>query len=202
MAGTIIADTIQASSQQISLNVGNTTILTASSTGLTLIPTNNVNINIANSNVTLTNANITTANITTANITTANITSISGAVVATQANQETATSTTTLVTPGRQQFHPSAAKAWIQCNNNGAIAGSYNIASIADTGVGVVTVTLTTAFSSTSYAVLGSGNGGGGGLFVGAGITNASVFTLVSFNTVSQVPQDSGIYLGVAFGDQ
>jgi len=127
---------------------------------------------------------------------------ISGDVVATQANQETATSTTTIVTPGRQQFHPSAAKAWIQCNNSGAIAGSYNVASIADTGTGVVTVTLTTAFSSTSYAVLGSGNGGGGGLFVGAGITNASVFTLVSFNTVSQVPQDSGIYLGVAFGDQ
>jgi len=127
---------------------------------------------------------------------------ISGAVVATQANQETATITTTIVTPGRQQFHPRAAKAWIQCNNSGAIAGSYNVASIADTGTGVVTVTLTTAFSSTSYAVLGSGNGGGGGLFVGAGITNASVFTLVSFNTVSQVPQDSGIYLGVAFGDQ
>ena len=48
MAGTIIADTIQATSQQISLNVGNTTILTASSTGLTLIPTNNVTINVAN----------------------------------------------------------------------------------------------------------------------------------------------------------
>jgi len=69
VAGTIIADTIQATSQQISLNVGNTTILTASSTGLTLIPSNNVNINLTNSNVTLTNANITTANITTANIT-------------------------------------------------------------------------------------------------------------------------------------
>ena len=127
---------------------------------------------------------------------------ISGAVVATQANQETATSTTTIVTPGRQQFHPSAAKAWIQCNNFGTIAGSYNVASIADTGTGVVTVTLTTAFSSTNYAVLGSGNGGGGGLFIGAGITSASVFTLVSFNTVTQAPQDSGIYHGVAFGDQ
>ena len=69
MAGTIIADTIQATAQQISLNVGNTTILTASSTGLTLIPTTNVNINIANSSATFTTANITTANITTANIT-------------------------------------------------------------------------------------------------------------------------------------
>lgn len=122
--------------------------------------------------------------------------------IATQANQETATNTTTIVTSGRQQFHPSAAKAWIQCNNNGAIAGSYNVASIADTGTGVVTVTLTTAFSSTNYAVLGSGNGGGGGLFNAAGITSASVFTLLAFNTVTQTAQDSGIYHGVAFGDQ
>ena len=128
--------------------------------------------------------------------------SIAGNAVATQAQQETGTSTTVLVTPGRQQFHQSAAKAWIQCNQNGAIAGSYNVASIADTGPGVVTATLTTAFSSTNYAVLGSGNGGGGGLFIAAGITSASVFTLLSFNTVSQSPQDSAIYLGVAFGDQ
>ena len=178
MAGTIVVDRIESDASYAS------------------------NINVA-SQITFSNTStFTTANITTANITTANIASISGAVVATQANQETATSTTTLVTPGRQQYHPSAAKAWIQCNNSGAIAGSYNVASIADTGTGVVTVTLTTAFSSTSYSVLGSGNGGGGGLFVGAGITSASVFTLVSFNTVSQVPQDSGIYLGVAFGDQ
>jgi hypothetical protein len=69
MAGKIIADTIESAGSQISLNVGNVTILTASSTGLTLIPSNNVNINVTNSNVTLTNANITTANITTANIT-------------------------------------------------------------------------------------------------------------------------------------
>ena len=49
MAGKIIADTIEASGSQISLNVGNVTILTASSSGLTLTPTNNVNINVTNS---------------------------------------------------------------------------------------------------------------------------------------------------------
>ena len=59
MAGKIIADTIEASGSQISLNVGNVTVLTASSTGLTLTPTNNVNINVANSNVTFTTANVT-----------------------------------------------------------------------------------------------------------------------------------------------
>jgi hypothetical protein len=49
VAGKIIADTIEASGSQISLNVGNVTILTASSTGLTLTPTSNVNINVTNS---------------------------------------------------------------------------------------------------------------------------------------------------------
>ena len=59
MAGKIIADIIESAGSQITLNVGNVTILTASSTGLTLTPTNNVNINVANSNVTFTTANVT-----------------------------------------------------------------------------------------------------------------------------------------------
>jgi hypothetical protein len=59
MAGKIIADTIESAGSQISLNVGNVTILTASSTGLTLTPTSNVNINVSNSNVTFTNATVT-----------------------------------------------------------------------------------------------------------------------------------------------
>ena len=58
MAGKIIADTIEASGSQISLNVGNVTVLTASSTGLTLIPTTNVNVNLTNSIVTLTSGNV------------------------------------------------------------------------------------------------------------------------------------------------
>ena len=49
MAGKIVADTIESAGSQISLNVGNVTVLTASSTGLTLTPTTNVNINVTNS---------------------------------------------------------------------------------------------------------------------------------------------------------
>ncbi len=64
MAGKIIADTIEASGSQISLNVGNLTILTASSTGLTLIPTTNVNINLTNSIVNLTSGNVTNPSLT------------------------------------------------------------------------------------------------------------------------------------------
>lgn len=123
-------------------------------------------------------------------------------VVATQANQETATSTTTFVSPGRQQYHPSAAKAWIKCDSAGAISVSYNVASIADTGVGIVTVTLTTAFSSANYSVIGANDCGGGGLFAGASITNASTYRLLSMNTLTQAAQDSSVYFSAAFGDQ
>ena len=128
--------------------------------------------------------------------------SVSGGQIATQANQETATSIVTIVTPGRQQFHPSAAKAWIKCDNTGTISVSYNVASIADTGTGIVTVTLTTAFSSANYSPLASNDGGGGGIFVGASITSASVYRLLAFNTVTQSAQDSGVYFSAAFGDQ
>lgn len=129
-------------------------------------------------------------------------TGISGAAIATQADQEASSSETTIVTPARQQYHPSAAKAWIKCDQTGTISVSYNVASIADTGAGVVTVTLTTAFSSSNYVAIGSNDCGGGGLFAGASITSASVYRILSMNTVSQVPQDSGVYFSAAFGDQ
>ena len=47
-------------------------------------------------------------------------TTVSVATAAAQADQETATSITTAVTPGRQHFHPSSAKAW--CKFNGQTA--------------------------------------------------------------------------------
>lgn len=77
--------------------------------------------------------------------------------IATQANQETGTSTTTLVTPGRQQYHPSACKSWIKFNGTGTIAiiESYNVTSITDRGTGQYTVSFNVDFSSTGYAIAG-----------------------------------------------
>ena len=73
---------------------------------------------------------------------------------AAQSDQETGTSTTTYVSPGRQQFHTSAAKAWVNFNGSGAIAirASYNVSSITDNGLSDYTVNFTTSFSaSTAY---------------------------------------------------
>jgi len=73
---------------------------------------------------------------------------------ASQADQETGSSTTTFVSPGRQQYHASACKAWIRCDVSGTINGSYNVTSITDTATGKVTVTIGTDFSTTNYAVI------------------------------------------------
>lgn len=67
--------------------------------------------------------------------------------IATQAEMEAGTSTTVVVTPGRQHYHPSAAKAWGRFDTAGAVTASYNITSVTDTGTGVIGVTIATDFS-------------------------------------------------------
>lgn len=72
--------------------------------------------------------------------------------VATQINQEAGTSLVTIVTPGRQQFHPSASKFWLKATaNSTTINASYNVTSIADTSTGIMTVTIATDFSSADW---------------------------------------------------
>jgi hypothetical protein len=66
MAGKIIADIIEAPYDAIRMNVANVTVLTANSSGLTYIPTGNVNVNIG------TTANLTLGNVTVTNVIVAN----------------------------------------------------------------------------------------------------------------------------------
>lgn len=71
---------------------------------------------------------------------------------ATQADQETGSSTSVAVTPGVQHFHDSAAKCWGKANGAGtSLLASYNITSITDNGTGDITYTIATDFSSTDW---------------------------------------------------
>lgn len=72
--------------------------------------------------------------------------------IATQAEQEATTSVITLVSPGRQQYHPSSVKGWGKLNINGTSAAQYNIASVDDNGAGDATVNWSTDFSSAHYS--------------------------------------------------
>jgi len=76
--------------------------------------------------------------------------------IATQADQETATSVLLSVTPGRQQFHPSAAKAWGMSTLSAGVPASpptvhYNITSVTDTGTGRAVFVIATDFSSADW---------------------------------------------------
>lgn len=79
------------------------------------------------------------------------------AQVATQAEQETGSSLTAFVTPGRQHYHQSAAKAWgivFVSGGTPTLVGSYNVTSITDSAAGILGVTIATDFSNTTYALV------------------------------------------------
>jgi len=106
--------------------------------------------------VDLASANAVTGVLPAANMTAASDTVAGKIEVADQAEQETGTDTTRAVTPGRQHFHKSAAKAWIVFTISGTtvtVRDSYNVTSVTRNGVGDYSINLTTAFSSAYYAV-------------------------------------------------
>jgi len=75
---------------------------------------------------------------------------------ATQADQEAGTSVLLYATPGRQHFHPSAAKGWCQAGVVGDVPSSYNVTSVTDTATGRATINWNVDFSSASYCAIGS----------------------------------------------
>ena len=128
--------------------------------------------------------------------------------IAVQSEMEAGTDTTRAVVPGRQHYHPSAAKAWVDFTGTGTVTNnaSYNVSSITDNGTGDYTVNLTTAFSSANYATVASaGNNGAAGTGAvvlapqGAARTTSAVRLSVRNSSFSVADGDR---VGVAcFGD-
>lgn len=74
--------------------------------------------------------------------------------IATQAQQEAGSSNVVFVTPGRQHFHPSAAKAWGKfAGATGTLAASHNVTSVVRDSLGDYTVTLATDFGTADYVI-------------------------------------------------
>jgi hypothetical protein len=130
---------------------------------------------------------------------------IAGDMVATQAQQETGTSVITAVSPGRQQYHPSAAKCWLNCGVTGStsINASYNITTIADGGTGIVDVTIATDFTNGSYAILLSQYDANPLI---THVDPSSAITAGTFRIVTEDSAGSGgdpdAHFAAAFGDQ
>lgn len=98
----------------------------------------------------------TVTSVATAGLATGGPITTSGTVTVTAAiksDQTTASSTSVAVVPGVQQYHPSAAKAWVSfTGSTGAILASYNVSSVSRTGPGVYTAIFTIGFTSANYA--------------------------------------------------
>jgi hypothetical protein len=125
---------------------------------------------------------------------------------ASQSDQETGSSTSVVVTPGVQKFHPSSAKAWVKwTGSTGAILASYNVTSVTRSLAGVYVVNFTTAFSSANYGVAASceGTGAAAGLF--AVVTNTTPATgscgITTLNTTFSAADPTSGY-AVFYGDQ
>jgi hypothetical protein len=118
---------------------------------------------------------------------------------------------TQVVTPGRQHYHPSAAKAWLQFAVSGGtptINTSCNVASLTDHGTGDFTVNFTTAFSSVNYAAAGmvsrSGPPRGAVMMQSVGTTpTVAAFRIYTADVDVGFGAMDAVYNSVAFfGDQ
>jgi hypothetical protein len=83
--------------------------------------------------------------------------------VATQAQMEAGTSTTAMVSAGRTQYHPGAAKFWAEYETSGAhsMQINYNMTSVTDgTAVGDSDFVIANDMDSADYAIVAGGNTG------------------------------------------
>ena len=130
------------------------------------------------------------------------IKSTSTSNAATQGQLETGTDVTVFTSPGRQQFHPSAAKGWIRAQYDAVNLASYNVTSITDTGIGDLTVNWNVDFSSTNYSPV-----------VTVINDNAQFANVANTNTVADATRvrtftdagtlvDGTTFSCIAFGDQ
>ena len=124
--------------------------------------------------------------------------------VATQAMQEAGSSITASVTPGRQQYHPSAAKGWCSAGVSGNINAAYNVTSVTDGGAGKATINWTVVFTG-SYAMMATALTSTGTSLLT--LINSATFSVASseINTITSTTgalADPDAYSIAAFGDQ
>ena len=129
-------------------------------------------------------------------------TALSGSVVATKAEMETATAAKA-VTAALVQNHPGVAKAWASfIGATGAIIESHNITSIVRNGVGEWTVTIATDFESNNYAVV-YGFKDATMCFLRVGPTQTvGAFGIVARNAADSLGVDPASVFFACFGDQ
>jgi len=133
--------------------------------------------------------------------------SIVTAASATQAQMENGTSTNVFVSPGRQQYHESAAKGWAKAAMDGSATISYNVTSITDGGTGIVSANWATDFSGTNHAdfigVVYTPGGAAGTTRIGHIVNDANAgYTSANIVDGNWGLNDPTYVMFVAYGDQ
>lgn len=125
--------------------------------------------------------------------------------IAIQSEMEAASSNTLAVTPGRQQYHPSACKGWLNANGStAAINASYNVSGTTDTSTGIIWVSWATDFSSANHVTIGSaelGSLGGGNVTITTNVLAAAIDVVECYN-LAAAKVDPSQYCIASFGDQ
>lgn len=127
-----------------------------------------------------------------------------------QTTQETGTSTSLFVTPGKQHFHPGHPKNWVNFNGTGTIAirSDYGVSSLTDNGTGDYAVNFDTAFSSTeSYCVAGMSYDASDAntvilLFGATPLASTAISRLRTGNPAQGTFSDLAFVFAACFGDQ
>lgn len=126
-------------------------------------------------------------------------------VAATQSDQETGTITTVAVVPNTQQFHSSAAKAWIYGSGSGSWStlASYNMTGSRST-TGTYSFDFGTDFSSANYACVSNASTTGKVQFTQQGdVTHTgATMNLKVYEAPSFTAADASAISVICFGDQ
>lgn len=191
MAGKIIADTIEASGSQISLNVGNVTVITATSSGITGNIVGNVS---TTGTATFAAGAVGTPSITTSGDTNTGIYFPSADTIG---FTEGGTQVGEFDSSGNFKFNSgygSAAtaygcRAWVNFNGTSTVAirASGNVTSITDNGTGDYTVNFTTAMPDANYSAVSTNSGAPASGEYSSGITAMSTSSVRMIAFKSQV---------------
>jgi hypothetical protein len=124
---------------------------------------------------------------------------------ASQSDMEAGSANSVTVSPGRQHYHPSAAKCWVVGTpNSTTIIVSYNVTSLGDTNTGQQTVTIATDFSSANYCVQVTVDDSSATISTSATVTGraAGSYIMNSVDEAASGADPTTAWHSVAFGDQ
>jgi hypothetical protein len=122
--------------------------------------------------------------------------------LAIQSEMETGTDVLRAVTPGRQHFHPSAAKGWCFANTAGSAIVSYNVTSVTDGGTGNVSINWNTDFSSANHCSVASVVDSASTLSHRINTVAAGSTQVLAYNLAGALTDPNTGYGVVVYGDQ